>query len=315
MPVQIWDNPFWVQLIADTLPRMAFASAWTLLVSFFIQLVGVASGSYHNSTIPQSSSTSSPSSLGFFKSFFYAGGSSWSTTPGIVVMQWTAYSTYAMLVATYLISKSFASAVLLYALLCCIYATLLGTSLYFGPKLCLLLQPTLTRHSGLTVRLGASTVLCIVVFAAETYGMARRVVAPPNHGVSWWWQYGVLELIPATLCLVMMHTHRMTLVDRSNNKSGGSGDAPSGGIPVTGTPPLATRHPASSSAAAAAASSSILSGNYRRTDSHGSVNRTASGGGRSPVTNNSGSGGSESSPLLRTNPGCYGAAVGGGNDN
>ena len=44
IPVQMWSNPLWAQFVADTLPEMAFASAWTLLVSFFVQLVGVALG-------------------------------------------------------------------------------------------------------------------------------------------------------------------------------------------------------------------------------------------------------------------------------
>jgi hypothetical protein len=45
MPVQIWSYPIVWQFISDTLPEMIFASAFTLLVSFFVQLVGVASGS------------------------------------------------------------------------------------------------------------------------------------------------------------------------------------------------------------------------------------------------------------------------------
>ena len=299
MPVQVWANPFWSQLIADSLPRMMFASAWTLLMSFFVQLVGVASGSSptngvtaaavaastssQSSSPPGSSSLQSfvgggPAGFGTISAFFGFGSSSLATTPGIVVMQWTAYATYTMLVATYFISKTVASTVLLYALICCIYAALLGSSLYFGPRLCLLLQPTLSRHSGLAIRLGVSTALCIFVFGAETFGMARRVVAPPSHGVSWWWQYGVLELIPATACLIMMHT----------NRHGGAINSDSEGV-GGGTPPMPH-----------VTSNKSSGGTYRRTDSHGSVNRATSGSGRSSSNTTGAGGGSESVPLLKS---------------
>ena len=50
MPVQIWSGPIWWQFVGDTLPEMIFASAWTLLVTFFVQLVGVATGTRTNTS-------------------------------------------------------------------------------------------------------------------------------------------------------------------------------------------------------------------------------------------------------------------------
>lgn len=50
MPVQIWTDPHWYQFVGDTLPEMIFASAWTLLVTFFVQLVGIATGTGTNAS-------------------------------------------------------------------------------------------------------------------------------------------------------------------------------------------------------------------------------------------------------------------------
>jgi hypothetical protein len=50
IPVEIWIDPMWWQFVGDTLPEMVYASAWTLLVTFFVQLVGVATGTGTNTT-------------------------------------------------------------------------------------------------------------------------------------------------------------------------------------------------------------------------------------------------------------------------
>ena len=171
MPVQIWSYPLVWQFISDTLPEMIFASAWTLLVSFFVQLVGVASGS----------------------------GSS--TSPGTVI-QITAYVVYMVLLGTYFVNN--VASVLLYALLCCIYAALFGTCIYFCPRLLILLKPSLVRYSGLAVRLAICSILCLLVFVSHTVGYAMNIVAPP-YKVYWWWNYGALELIPSVLFLALMH--------------------------------------------------------------------------------------------------------------
>jgi hypothetical protein len=285
IPVQIYADPLSVQLIADTLPVMAFASAWTMLVSFFVQLVGVALGT------------------------------GTSTTPGTVI-QITAYCVYVVLIATILFHQN-AAAVLLYSLLCCIYAALLGTSLYFCPRLLTLLYPSLmvwkrqlhqlstepanqsppppasgrtsasatsspTAHTpsappALAIRLAISSGLCLFVFAARTINFANKIVAPA-HTASWWWQYGALELIPSVLFLVIV------------------------------------RHPK-----AASASTSATSGNKTTDDagSNGGGGRMSRTGRSFQRTDSYGSGSrptksaSETSPLVRSSGG-YGSSGGGG---
>jgi hypothetical protein len=106
-------------------------------ISVFVQLVGIATGTGTD------------------------------TSPGIVI-QATAYVVYIALIGTQ-IWNSVAS-ILLYALLCCIYAALFGTVVYFCPRLLALLQPSLVRHRGLAIRLSVCTLLCIIVFGAHTVG-------------------------------------------------------------------------------------------------------------------------------------------------
>jgi hypothetical protein len=50
IPIEIWTDPMWWQFVGDTLPEMVFASAWTVLVTFFVQLVGVATGTGTNTS-------------------------------------------------------------------------------------------------------------------------------------------------------------------------------------------------------------------------------------------------------------------------
>jgi hypothetical protein len=181
MPVMIWSNPQWYQFVGDTLPEMIFASAWTLLVTFFVQIVGIASGVGTNAS------------------------------PGIVI-QATAYIVYLFLIGLQLVDT--VATVLLYALLCCIYAALLGVVLYYFPTLIWLLQSTIRQSPppppstssdsntidnqgsigalGLSVRLIVTMVASIFVFLARTVGYAILVVMPPRR-VYWWWNYGRLE--------------------------------------------------------------------------------------------------------------------------
>ncbi|KAG7358285.1 hypothetical protein IV203_014873 [Nitzschia inconspicua] len=234
IPVQIYSNPLWVQLIADTFPVMAYASAWTMLVSFFVRLVGVALGS------------------------------GTSTTPGSVI-QITAYCLYSVLLLTFFFHNADA-AVLLYSLLCCIYAALLGTSLYFLPKLILLLYPSLMQwppfpqntsstngtqsnprqHANsasskqqqpsrssppsafpnappaLAIRLALCCGVCLFVFAARTINFANKIVSPA-HTASWWWQYGALELFPSILFLIIIQHPQV-----GGNSSASSGRSKNG---------------------------------------------------------------------------------------
>ena len=164
----IWSDPIWCQFVGDTLPEMIFATAWTLLVTFFVQVVGIATGQGTN------------------------------TTPSIVI-QLTAYIVYLCLILLELFNS--VASVLLYALLCCIYAALLGTIAYFLPRLLSLLMPV--HEQQLAWRLLFCTVICTLLFSAHMIGFARIVVAPPQR-VYWWWKYGCLELLPAVLFLILL---------------------------------------------------------------------------------------------------------------
>jgi hypothetical protein len=130
--------------------------------------------------------------------------------------------------------------ILLYALMCCIYATLFGAVLYICPRLINLLRSSLSDHQGLAVRLIVATTVCILIFGIHCVNYARLVIAPPRRvywwrSVYWWCQYGAflsvimwkfcfapfslgeillpfiyrcigaLELIPAVTFLCIMH--------------------------------------------------------------------------------------------------------------
>ena len=226
MPIQIWSDPIWWQFFGDTFPEMIFASAWTLLVSFFVQLVGLATGTGTN------------------------------TSPSIVI-QATAYVVYAVLITTQIWND--VATILLYALLSCIYAALFGTVIYFGPRLLSLLQTMHTTngtassnisttslvgsgsssgnanlvsgvngirtnpHFGVLLRVSLCAVVTIALFAGHTVGYARLVVAPPRD-VYWWINYGAMELLPAVVLLVLMHPQQHGRGGRRKNGGIASGD-------------------------------------------------------------------------------------------
>jgi len=174
IPIENYSDGQMIQLVAETLPQLMFASAWALLVAFFVNLVGTASGGV---------SSNKPSLL----------------------IHIAVYLMYIVLITWYWWND--AAAVLLYALLCIIYASLFGTLLYFGPKLVALLQPSLERQSGLSVRLIAACTIGVTVFLIQAVFLARTVVTP-NAETRFWITYGFLELLPATLLLIMMHPSR-----------------------------------------------------------------------------------------------------------
>eukprot|EP00521_Asterionellopsis_glacialis_P008099 CAMPEP_0195287262 /NCGR_PEP_ID=MMETSP0707-20130614/4399_1 /TAXON_ID=33640 /ORGANISM="Asterionellopsis glacialis, Strain CCMP134" /LENGTH=245 /DNA_ID=CAMNT_0040347003 /DNA_START=107 /DNA_END=844 /DNA_ORIENTATION=+ len=184
---------------AITFPEMAFASAWTLLVSFFVQLVGTASGAPFHSN----------------NSF---------------VMQAIAYVMYGILMVVYVWNDS--AVLLLYALLCVIYAALFATLVYFGPKLLSILRPSLARRSGLAFRLVVCNVLCILVFGAQTVGIAKNVLliegTSGTEQPAWWYYYGLLELFPAFCLLLMM---------KKKTRKASSERSPNGAVGTPPTPP------------------------------------------------------------------------------
>ena len=183
MPIMIWTHPLWLQFVGDTLPEMIFATGWTLMATFFVQLVGNATG-----TVTR-------------------------TTDASFVIQATAYIVYTCLIVLELFNS--VASVLLYALLCCIYAGLLGAIAYFCPKLWILLQPSLMNHRGLVVRLYVCTIMCLLIFAGHMVVFARIVIAAPDK-VYWWINYGVLELVPAVTFLVIMNPNANNKVDRTS---------------------------------------------------------------------------------------------------
>lgn len=189
IPVMIWSDPVWCQFVGDTLPEMIFATAWTLLVTFFVQVVGIATGTGTN------------------------------TTPSIVI-QLTAYIVYIGLILLELVNS--VASVLLYALLCCIYAALLGTVLFFLPRLLGLLRSTLNVYHSLAWRLIFCMVLCGLLFGAHMIGFARIVVDPPQK-VYWWWNYGCLEVFPSVCFLAIL---RPSAHHKDRASSQGSGMEP-----------------------------------------------------------------------------------------
>jgi len=221
IPVQIWSGPIWWQFIGDTLPEMIYASAWSLLVMFFVQLVGIATGTGTDTSpgvVIQGVSFSCVASQ-IVDIVFACGYASLSPSPPSVVTA-TAYVVYLFLILLEIVND--VAPILIYALLCCIYAALFGTVVYFCPRLIALLQPSFARHGGLAVRLSICTLLCIVLFATHTISFARKVVDPPNQ-VYWWWTYGALELIPSAVFLVIMHPNA-TKADRNALLSPVEGD-------------------------------------------------------------------------------------------
>jgi len=250
IPIQIYSDPLWLQLIADTFPVMAFATAWTWLVSFFVQLVGVALGTNINANLGSAGGATIGAISG-------SGGGPNSTAyrPFVTidtVIQITAYMVYALLIISFTVFRRIAAAVLLYALLCCVYATLLGMGLYFCPRLLGLLLPGLGGkwHSPLALRLVACSAVCLLVFAAHTFSFARKVVqstGPSSHmgnGPYWWFQYGALEFVPGVLFLALLHPKRTTTAPSNNS---GNGDHPSknsasGDPNYKRTPPLHSYH-------------------------------------------------------------------------
>jgi hypothetical protein len=192
IPISVYCDGDMFQLVADTLPQLTFASAWALLVAFFAQLVGTAMGTLA------------------------------SPRPSLLI-HLACYITYVILVILYWWNDS--AAVLLEAGLCCLYAALFGTLIYFGPKLVVILHPSLERQSGLAVRLVSACSIGNVVFLAKSISLGLTVVVPSSTNPPWY-AYGALELLPTYLLLVMMHpsskeTNNGETMRRITSNSGG----------------------------------------------------------------------------------------------
>lgn len=160
-----------IALVAETLPQFMFASAWALLVAFFVNLVATANGAV---------SSNKPSLL----------------------IHIAVYLMFAVLVVWYWWND--AAAVLLYALLCIVYVSLFGTLVYAGPKLVALLHPSLERQSGLSVRLITCCTVGVIVFLLQAVSLALTVVSPTAQQ-HFWITFALFELTPSIMLLIMMH--------------------------------------------------------------------------------------------------------------
>jgi hypothetical protein len=188
-----------LQILADSLPLVAFGATWAWLVNFFVQLVVAASGSYSRTT---TDTTDAPED--------HDKGMSLTTA-----LQGTAYGVYFCLLLSYFLYHE-AAAVLLYALLCCVFAALLGTWVFVCPKLIVLLQPLEDFRKLLAVRLWVSCFGVFVVLLGETIALARQVLLVFSFSERpLWILYGGLELLPAVTLLIMMHTHGSSSTDSS----------------------------------------------------------------------------------------------------
>ena len=237
IPVQIYCDPLWIQLIADTFPVLTFASAWSWLVSFFVQLVGVALGTNIHINLGRSSSGGGNNSASTTNNS--SGNGAATPSPGNsnnshkpvatidTVIQIIAYVIYTLLIVCFTVFRRVSAAVLLYALLCGVYATLLGMGLYFCPRLLGLLLPGLGEKqwsSPLALRLLVCSIVCLLVFAGHTLSFAHKVVqstAPSldnkGNGPYWWFEYGALELFPGFLFLLLLHPKPITTAASSTD--------------------------------------------------------------------------------------------------
>lgn len=169
----IVESVYW-KFVAKTFPEMTFASAWTLLVSFLVQLVGTASGT------------------GIY------------TQPSLMI-QVIAYGIY--LVLTLVSLHAHGAFVSVYAILCFIYVILFGSLLYFGPRLVSILYPSLLRRSSLALRLVCCCIICLLVFATKAVELAQKIFKQPNEEEDLI-EYLALELFPVVALLVMMFPSR-----------------------------------------------------------------------------------------------------------
>lgn len=218
MPVIIWSYPLWLQFVGDTLPEMIFATAWTVMVTFFVQLVASATG-----TVAKAADAS-------------------------FIIQTTAYILYSCLVLLELFNS--VASVLLYALLCCIYGGLLGAIVFFCPKLWTLLQPSLLHSGSLVVRLYLCTVVCLLVCTGHLVEFARIVTAAPSK-VYWWISYGVLELAPAVFFLFLMNPDSGSVRNERDFPDPEATGVDEGGIKTSKTVPTMNRVDSIGSAASA----------------------------------------------------------------
>ena len=196
-----------VCIFSRTLPDVAFASAYSLLVLFYAQLAGTASGG-------------GPRGLSL-----------------ILTRKGLFETCNVVFYAVYLVLFLFTGPIklipypvfqmVIWSMLAVAYLLLLATLSFFGPVLVNLLKPSLKSRSALAVRLVSMCVLCFLVFLARsvtfslavwktdakyTNGVVSNLVVKGdtydsdfNRNVL---GYTLAELLPTVAVLIIMHQSR-----------------------------------------------------------------------------------------------------------
>jgi len=213
-------------IMARSLPDVAFASAFSLLVFFYAQLAGTASAGGPRGL-----------SLVLSKKGLFATGNA------------VVYAVYCVLLACAFLQwiPLLAFQLCIWALLFLLYGSLLFVLTYFGPVLVTLLGPSLIKPTsrGLSVRLIGMCLVCTLVFLSRMicFGLAMlHRDGRFTHGLVPYWTlpppvatdviiseylddavllrdlfgYALLELLPSLAILLMMHQRRR------RNRSGGN---------------------------------------------------------------------------------------------
>lgn len=317
-------------IFSRTFPDMCFASAFSLLVLFYAQLAGTASGG-------------GPRGLSYFltrRKLFQMCNTVVFTIYALLYI-FTAFVPH----VPYALFQT-----CIWSMLCLIYATLLVTLSYFGPVLLNLLRPSLARRSALALRLSATCFVCAAVFLSRTICFAIAVYATDyrwTHGIrssdisdsAYKNQfnenvlgYTLFELLPSVVILAMMH-QRSPRSGSSQSPSAAAGTTPphvlAGGSSPDGIGvgymPRSARQIASASSVAEGSTPSpgrlSPSGGYERSSTgRGSMRRSLSGSAAPTNKRSSSRGlGVESVPLLddrvggsgSTSRSGYGAATSG----
>lgn len=194
-------------IFSRTLPELAFASAFSLIVLFYAQLAGTAAGGGPRGL------SSILIRRGLFEGF-----------------NALIYGVYGLLFLftgiISLIPYTIFQAVV-WSMLCIIYLLLFLLLSYFGPVLVTLLKPSLARRSALACRLIFMCVLCALVFLSRTicfglavwladvqytHGVIPNLVIPFSSYGSVFGRdalgYALLELLPSLAILLIMHQPR-----------------------------------------------------------------------------------------------------------
>lgn len=209
-------------IFARTFPDLAFFTAFSLLVLFYAQLAGTASGSGPRGL-----------SIILLRPGYFRNGNV------ILYVSYLILLCITTLFPGQLSRKVFQSLVWLF--LCVLYLLLFSALAYFGPVLVNLLRPSLAKRSGLAIRLIGMCIICSLIFISRgvSFGAAGffsdikyrhgfipsaiinvntesepLVFVRDNIG------YTLLEVIPSLAILFMMHQKRPANADTSVSGGG-----------------------------------------------------------------------------------------------